>query len=229
MTEVSGHVAWNHGPLRAQGVASWAHTRHESKRAIAFSEGTGATAVVEALSAQEDFDSSRFLVAAEVGARFDVGPVQIEPIAAFDWIRMEVDGLTESGAGVYDARIASRDDDVFTTRTGVRLGAVYEYRRYLHRYLEWATGVWRPSLDLRWRQTISGNERDVRASLVQAPNSVAPFSVQAKEDAGGFELGAGLTFAPKHANRLEIQIGYDLYRASHTLDHDLTARIRIGF
>lgn len=229
MAEISGHAAWTHGPLRVQGVASWAHTRHESKRAIAFSEGTGATAVVQALSAEEDFDSSRFLLAAEVGARFDVGPIQIEPIAAFDWIRMEIDGLTESGAGVYDARIASRDDDVFTTRIGVRLGTVYEYRRYLHRYLEWATGVWRPTLDLRWRQTVSGNERDVRASLVQAPNTVAPFSVQAKEDAGGFELGAGLTFAPKYANRLQIQIGYDLYRASHTLDHDLTARLRIGF
>lgn len=229
MAEISGHAAWSHGPLRVQGVASWAHTRHESQRAIVFSEGTGANAIARSLTATEDFDSSRFLLAAEVGARFDVGPIQIEPIAAIDWIRMEVDGLTESGAGVYDARIGSRDDDVFTTRAGLRLGTVYEYRRYLHSALEWATGVWRPTLDLRWRQTITGNERDVSASLVQAPTTVAPFTVGAKEDAGGFEVGAGLSFAPKYANRLQLQLRYDLYRASHTLDHDLTARLRIGF
>ena len=118
---------------------------------------------------------------------------------------------------------------MLTTRTGLRLGTVYEYRRYVHRYLEWATGVWRPTLDLRWRQTHSGNQRDVRASLVGAPSGVAPFTVEAKEDAGGFEIGTGVTFSPKYVNRLQFQLRYDVYRASHTLDHDLSARIRIGF
>ncbi|MCR9094958.1 MAG: autotransporter outer membrane beta-barrel domain-containing protein [bacterium] len=229
LAEVSGYAGWSHGPLRVQTVATWAHTRHDSTRSITYSEGTGTGSVSQALNAEDEFDSSRLLLAAEVGLLFDVGPITVEPIAAVDWARVETDGLTESGAAPFNARIRSRDDDVLTTRTGLRLGTAYEYRRYLHRYLEWATGVWRPTLDLRWRQTHSGNQRDVRASLVGGPSGVAPFTVEAKEDAGGFEIGTGVSFSPKYVNRLQFQLRYDVYRASHTVDHDLSARIRIGF
>lgn len=229
LAEVSGQAAWSHGPLRIQGVASWAHTRHDSTRSVRFDEGTEAGRVFRAVNAEEDFDSRRLILAGEVGARFDVGPLFVEPIAAVDWIQMETDGFSESGAGVYDERLESRDDDVLTVRGGLRLGTAYEHRSYLHKYLEWATGVWRPTLDLGWRQTLSGNEREVTASLDQGPGTVAPFTVDAKEDAGGFEVGLGVAFAPKYANRLQFQLRYDVYRASHTLDQDLVARIRFGF
>ena len=82
---------------------------------------------------------------------------------------------------------------------------------------------------LRWRQTITGNEREVTASLVDAPATIPGFTVDAKEDAGGFEIGAGVVFVPKNANRLQLELNYDVYRGAHTVDHDLVGRIRIGF
>ncbi|GEM_PF-3550744 len=229
LAEISGHASWSHGPLRVQGVASWAHTRHESNRSIFYSEGTGGTAVGQALNAERDFNSSRLLLAGEVGLLFDVGPITIEPIAAVDWMRMETGGFSEDGGGIYRTSISNREDDVLTTRTGLRLGTVYEYRRYVHRYLEWATGVWRPTVDLRWRQTISGAKRDVTASLVDAPAAAPGFTVEAEENDGGFEIGAGISFVPKYANRLQLQLRYDAYRSDNTVDHNLVGKIRIGF
>ncbi|MGB0620244.1 MAG: autotransporter domain-containing protein [Myxococcota bacterium] len=229
LLEVSGYAGWSHGPLRIQTVATWAHTRHDSSRSISYVEGTGPGAVFQNVNAEEEFDSQRLLLAAEIGLLFHAGPVTIEPIAAVDWATIETDGFAETKGGPWTARIERRDDDLLTTRAGLRLGSVFEYRRYLHRYLEWATGVWRPTLDFRWRQTHSGNERELRASLVGGPDDVAPFQVTAKEDEGGFELGLGVSFAPKYLNRVQAQFRYDVYHASHTIDHDLTLRFRVGF
>ena len=229
LAEISGHASWSRGPLRVQGVASWAHTRHESNRSIFYNEGTGGTAVGQALNSERDFNSSRLLLAGEVGLLFDVGPVSIEPMVAIDWMRMETGGFSEDGGGIYRTSVSSREDDVLTTRTGLRLGTAYEYRRYVHRYLEWATGVWRPTVDLRWRQTISGAERDVTASLVDATAAAPGFTVEAEEDDGGFEIGVGIAFVPKYANRLQLQLRYDAYRSDNTVDHDLVGKIRIGF
>lgn len=223
---LAGRAAWARGPLRIQSVFSWAHTRHESSRAIFYSEGSRAS---RAEVGEDSFDSQRFLVAGEVGFEFELGPVSVEPIAAIDWIRVETDGITEDGAGSLDTAIESRDDDLLTSRVGVRFGTVYEERRYLHRYLEWTTGVWRPSVDLRWRQTWSGNDRDVTARLADGPTTVAPFTVGAREDAGGLEVGVGVSFVPKYADRLQFDLRYDAYRAAHTVDHDLFAQVRIGF
>ena len=55
------------------------------------------------------------------------------------------------------------------------------------------------------------------------------FTVEAEEDEGGFEIGAGIAFVPKYANRVQLQLRYDAYRSDNTVDHDLVGKIRIGF
>lgn len=225
IAEISAHASWSPGPLRIQSVLTWAHGRHDASRRIAWSEGSS----TQFLIAEDNFNSQRLMIAAEAGILLQAGPIGVEPLVGLDWARIETDAIDEAGASPLGSRVASRDDDVFTTTTGVRLSTVYEYRIYLHRWLEWATGVWRPTVDLRWRQTWSGYDRSLSAAFTEAPSAVAPFSIEAREDRGGFEAGLALTFEPKYANRVHFDLRYDAYRASHTLEHDLVAKVRVGF
>ena len=55
------------------------------------------------------------------------------------------------------------------------------------------------------------------------------FEVEGEEDSGGFEVGAGVSFIPKNANRLQFDLRYDVFRSENTLEHDLVAKVRFGF
>jgi hypothetical protein len=158
-----------------------------------------------------------------------VGPIGIEPLAGLDYVWITQDEIREGGGGVWGLVVDERDDSVLSLTAGVRLGTVYHHTAYLMDSLLWMDGVWRPTIDLRWRQILVGAEREIEARLAGAPDTVASFSVDGDEDEGGFEVGAGLSFVPKNANRLQFDLRYDFFRGPETLEHDLVAKVRIGF
>lgn len=225
LTDVSGHVAWTPGPLRIQAVLSWGHGFHKDRRRIRFSE----TATPIDIRGNEEHDSDRITLAGEVGWAFAVGPIRIEPIAGVDWAWVYQRPIREDGAGGFGIAIDRRDDRIGSVSGGVRLATVYQHDRYLIRQLEWMDGIWRPSIDVRWRQLVEGNEREIEARLIGAPSTVSAFTIEGKEDAGGVELAAGVSFTPKNANRLQFDLRYEAYLASHTLEQNLVARVQLGF
>lgn len=224
LVDVVAQAAWAPGPLRLQGAFGYGHGFHDASRRGRFD----ATGTDLAFTGEDRFESRRVTLAAQAGYRFDVGPFGVEPTVGADWVWIDQDESEEDG-GPFSAIVASRDDQVVSATAGVTLSSVYHHTKYLHTNLEWIDGVWRPSVALRWRQYLTGFERSVEARLVGAPDTVGGFEIDADEDAGGFEVEAGLSFVPKHANRFQIDLRYDLYRAAHTLEHDLVAKLRIGF
>ena len=225
LADISGHAAWSLGPLRLQGVATWGYGSHDSRRSIYFDES--ATAVN--LRAEDDYNSQHAALSGQAGVLIDLGPIDLEPLVGVDYTWISQDAIRETGAGLYGERVEHRDDDIVSVVGGLRLSTVYHHTRYLNDNLLWMDGIWRPMIDLRWRETLSGNERSLTARLEGAPDTVGSFSVDADEDDGGFEIGAGVSFVPENANRLQFDLRYDAYRASHTVEHDLVAKVRIGF
>ena len=139
------------------------------------------------------------------------------------------DEIKESGAGGFGLDVDNRNDQVGSVRAGVRLSSVYEHKAYLGPWLEWMTGIWRPSFDLAWREYVEGNERDVDARLQGGPDTVGGFTIQGKEDAGGAEIGVGFRMVPKYANRMRFDLRYQTYVAEHTLEQDLLAQVGFSF
>ena len=217
--------AWTWNSLRLQATAGYGHGFHEATRRIAFS-ADGVTPLEQ--TGEDDFESRRVTAGAQAGYLVSVGPVDVEPTLGVDWVFLDQDEVEEAG-GFATATLAERDDHIVTGTAGLRLSTLYHHTRYLHQNLEWIDGVWRPTVAVRWRQYLTGYDRSIDARLAGAPDTVGGFRVEAEEDDGGFEVEAALSFVPKHANRLQFDLRYDLYRAAHTLDHDLTARVRIGF
>ena len=224
LTELTGAAAYSTGPLRIQGLVSWAHGFHEDRREVRIE-----TAAPIVGTAREEHDSDRVTLAAEAGYQFATGPFKVEPLLGLDWSWVFQRPISESGVGGFGLIVESRDDSVGSVNAGLRISSIYHHTRYLADQLEWLDGTWRPEFDLRWRETVSGHERDLSARLRGAPASVADFEIQAKEDRGGFEVGAGLGFVPENANRFKLDLHYDAYIASHTLEHDLTFQLQFGF
>jgi outer membrane autotransporter protein len=225
LVDLSAHAAWSWGPLRLQSVATWGYGSHDSSRDIRFDE----SATPVNVRGEDDHDSQHVSVSGQAGFLINTGAIDIEPLVGIDYTWIDQDEISESNAGIYGAQIDERDDDILSVVAGIRLSTIYHHTKYLHPKLEWMDGVWRPTIDLRWRETLTGDDRSVTARLQGAPTSVASFTIDGKEDKGGFEIGTGVTFVPEHANRLQFDLRYDAYRASHTVEHDLVAKVRIGF
>lgn len=227
LAEVTGAAALNLGDLRVQGAATYGHGFHQDRRQIKFDGATPTSGVN--VRGVDDHDSDRTLLATEIGYRVPAGPVGVEPIVGFDWAWMSQDGIHESDAGGYGLDVASRDDEIGSVRAGVRLSTVYDHKAYLGPWLEWMTGVWRPTFDVAWRQYVEGNERDVAARLQGGADTAGGFQIQGKEDPGGAEIGFGLRLIPSEANRLRLDLRYQAYVAEHTLENDLVAQATIAF
>ena len=227
-TDISAHVAWSPGPLRIQAVGSWGHGFHEDERQIQTSIGGGVIPVNT--NSETDHDSDRFTLAVEAGYLFSAGPITIEPLVGIDWawINQRTIDEDEAPAGLA-LTVPGREDQIGSISAGMRLATTYRHDAYLAQRLEWLDGIWRPMVDVRWRQFLEGDQRDFDARFDGSPDDIANFSVQAEEDSGGLEVGAGLSFIPDVANRLQFDLRYEAYVAANTLQHDLVGRVSLGF
>jgi uncharacterized protein with beta-barrel porin domain len=226
LTDLTGHAAWTQGPLRIQGTVGWGHGFHKDRRRVRFSE-PGLTPIN--LRGAEERDSDRISIAAEIGYVVDAGPVKVEPVGGLDWAWVYQRPIKEADAFGLGVRIESRDDSIGSINAGLRISTRYLHSKYLGQNLLWMDGVWTPTIEVRWRQMLSGYERDIDARLVGAPAGVAHFTIKGKEDSGGAEIAAGISFTPKNANRLQFDLRYESFVASHTVAHNLTAKAQIGF
>jgi hypothetical protein len=224
--EVTGHVAWTRGGLRLQGVAGYGHGFHDSKRSVVYTDVPTSSFP---FTGEDDFQSRRVTLAAHAGYLFPIGPIDLEPTLAADWVWIDQDEIDEGAQQLFANDVSSRDDVVISATAGLQVSTLYHHTRYLHTNLEWIDGVWRPSVALRWRQYLAGYDRSIDARLMGAPDTVGDYRVEAKEDQGGLEIEAGISFVPEHANRLQFDLRYEAYRASHTVDHNLVAKVRFGF
>jgi len=225
LADLTGLASWSRGNLRLQGAASYGFGSHNDRRSFSFTDTTNSISG----NAKEDHISHHIGLAAQAGYVFDLGVIDIEPLAGLDYAWITQDEISESDAGVWGLTVDDRDDSVLSGTVGVRLSTVYQHSSYLSESLLWMDGVWRPTVDLRWRQYLVGYERELSARLAGAPDTADSFEVEGEEDSGGFEVGVGISFTPKNANRLQLDLRYDVFRSENTLEHDLVAKIRFGF
>lgn len=225
LADLTGLASWSHGNLRLQGAASYGFGSHNDRRSFSFTDTTNSISG----NAKDDHISHHIGLAAQAGYVFDLGVIDIEPLLALDYVWITQDEISESDAGVWGLTLDERDDSVLSGTVGIRLSTVYQHSSYLSDGLLWMDGVWRPTIDFRWRQYLVGYERELSARFAGASDTVSNFKVEGEEDSGGFEVGAGVSFIPKNANRLQFDLRYDVFRSENTLEHDLVAKVRFGF
>ena len=161
---------------------------------------------------------------------FERGAWTLAPMASIDYTALLQDAFSETGARPVSLRVESRTDHVVTLRAGLELSGTLRKSGYWTELLEHADGVWRPVLSVRWRQVASGAERDVSARFVDdSAAAVGLLTVTGDAPGMGFEVGAGIDWTPKVADRLTFGMRYDLFAWSGVARHDLVGRVRLSF
>lgn len=187
---------------------------------------TGRTMWALQRAARGRYQSDRITAVAEVGHALRFGLLEVEPIGSLDYTHLIENGVTEQGAGSASLVIPGRSHDVLSTTTGVRLAATLFKYAYLGSSLEWADGVWRPEVDVRWREFWTGARRSVDARLVGAPAGTGRFAVDAADAERGVEIAARLSFQPLRS-RVTIGVGYEAFLGDGTTAHRFDAKLRV--
>ncbi len=216
------YAGYTRGRTRVQGVATYGygwHTRFRQLRLPGFSR-----------TAEAAWGSHR--LGTRVQGEYAVGlrGFDLVPMASVDYSLMRQDAFAETGARPVSLLVEERTDHVVTLRAGFELTRPLHKSGYWTDLLEHGDGVWRPTVSVRWRQVVSGYDRPLTARFVGDPADAAgTFTVDGDAPEMGFEIGGGLDWTPRRADRLTFGVRYDVFVWEDVTSHDLSARVRLGF
>jgi len=209
--------AWNN--LRLQGVVSYGHSWQTRTRNFAIGDFTNRT--------EAHYAIDRLEMRAEAEYGIESGAFRISPAVSLDYTALLQSEIKESGGGGAALVLPSRTDSVGTVRVGFDLTTALHKKGYWTDLLENVDGVWRPTLSLRWRQPLGGEQAHIEALFLESPAD--RFSIETEIFQEGFEIGAGLDWTPLVADRLTFTLRYDGFLWEDTTVNAVTGRIRLAF
>ena len=206
--------------LRIQGLIGYGYGWHSQTRNLSLA---GAPA-----SARSSWNSNRLSARIEGEYLFDLYGWDLGPIASLDYTALYQGEVTESGAGLLNLVVESRDTPLATVRAGFALARSVRKSGYWTDFLEQADGVWRPSLSVEWRQLLVDYNRPISARFASAPGS-GNMTIRGDAPRMGFEIRTGIDWTPRQADRLTFGLHYDVFAWTDVVVQDLVASVRIGF
>lgn len=218
--DFGGAVAWQQDGAHVRGVFEYGHGWHDTRRQVDYPGFYQLNT--------SDHDSDRITLAVEGGYEFRFGAIDVEPIASLEYSWLREDSTSESKKNVTALSIGSRENVLVTGDAGVRVGATIVKYGYFGDLLEWADGVWRPEVTVRWRQVFNDYDRASSARLRAAPAGTPRFRSKSEDAQYGGEFGAGVSFQP-HGTRNTVHLGYDAFVGDRTQVHTLMGTVRIPF
>jgi outer membrane autotransporter protein len=133
-----------------------------------------------------DHDGDVF--AASLGSGYPISreDTVLEPFGRLQYIRLDEDAFTETGAGSVNQRISSRDTESLTSEIGMRVTRVYKK----------AAGRLTTDASVAWLHDFDIDDRTITTSYTGAPAS--SFSIPGQNvERNGVTLGLGVGFETK--------------------------------
>jgi outer membrane autotransporter protein len=214
-------VGWQHEGTHVRGIVEYGHGWHHSRRKV---ENMAQWSELNV----SDYDSDRVTLLVEGGHEFRFGAIDLEPLVSVEYTYLYEDSTSESKNNVSALSIGSRSNTLIATEAGVRVGTMLIKHADMGALMNWADGVWRPEVTMRWRQILSDYDRASSAELRAAPSSTPKFRTKSEDAQYGGELGVAVNFQP-HESRSTIQVGYETFIGDRTTTHTVMGTFRIPF
>jgi uncharacterized protein with beta-barrel porin domain len=205
--------------IRARAAFGYGHGDHEQRRTIRFG-GLVRTA-------ESEFSSHRILALFEAGYVLAAAGFELEPLASLETTYVLEEAVEESGAGSLELEMGERANVLFSTA----FGTLMRYRWLVNPYSDnprLLQGIWTPEVEVRWRGTFTGADREIDARLAGAPDGVGDFTAQAQDSEQGVDLGARLIFQPGGTSG-SVTLGYDGFFGDNGTDHRIAGRVHMIF
>jgi len=146
-------------------------------------------------TATSDHDGSIFSGYLEGGYNFSFGRWMLGPFAALNYLYLDEDGFTESGAGSLNLSVDDRQTDALLSQLGAVVAGRLTYENF----------ELMPELRLAWKYDFDIDDQVITSSFAGAPG--AKFSIDSQDvERNGLLFEAGATLF--HKNGLSIPIKY---------------------
>ena len=146
---------------------------------------------------------------------FELGGVEVQPLASFTYTHVQQDEIDESGADSLDLQGEAETLDSLVSGVGTRIHGVFQIDRdfWFH-----------PEFQARWLHEFGDRDRQISARIGGIPGAV--YTVQGTQvpaDYGVF----GVSWTVVAAGRIHASIGYDVVVSSALVQHAATLGIKV--
>jgi len=167
-------------------------------------------------TAHSDHDGNAFAASLEGGYNFDLGKLLVQPIAALQYINLEEDGFTETGAGSVNLIIDDRSTESLTSDLGLRFAKVFPTD----------FGSLIPELRVTWKHDFEIDDQVITAAFKGAPN--VTFDVPGQDmDSEAATVSVGMTLIQK--NGFSTNLKYDAELRDGYSSNGLFGELRYAF
>ncbi|HKJ24746.1 MAG TPA: autotransporter domain-containing protein [Myxococcota bacterium] len=218
--EIGGAVAARLGAGRLSATLGYGRGDHEQNRRLDF--GAFGTDTI-----QGNFNSNRIQSMIEAAWLFELGDLQLEPLARMDVTWVQEDAFSESDLGGYELEVDERSEVLFGTQFGGRLRYRHHQSAYADDVIPYTQGTWTPEISASWRSLWSGADRETTARFAGAGDA-GDLKVESEDSQQGVDVGAKLTFQP-HGSGGSFSIGYDGFFGDKSTDHRFGAALEVYF
>jgi uncharacterized protein with beta-barrel porin domain len=206
LAEAGVALKYNPGPLLLAGTASYGHGWDDTRRPIAITGTAKGSSETDVLSA-----------AMRLAYIFGSPELYLKPVLDASATRFKRGGFTETGGGAANLQVSDSTNTVYRAAPSLEVGAT------LRPQTGWLA---RPFLrgGAAWSD---GGDFAVKASFVDAPAGVAPFSITAGADKVTGIFGAGIDVVTR--NNTALHLSYDLELGKQTTIHSFGLKGSVAF
>ncbi len=196
-TLYAGYIDPEH-PYYLNGSFSFAYNKYEGKRHIAVGTITR--------TADADYDGQQYSVLLDGGYTFKAKPVNITPVASLQYMRLHLEGYTETGAGALDLNMNSQNYDMLQSGLGVKFDRAFET----------GSGTVIPEVHVRWLHDFIGDRQETTSTFAGGGGSFATQGFEPAQNA--LNVGAKLALITRGSWSIETNYDFEYKEdfAAHT-------------
>ncbi|HLS69951.1 MAG TPA: autotransporter outer membrane beta-barrel domain-containing protein, partial [Kiloniellales bacterium] len=205
---LSTYGMWRSGAWSLRGGAGFAWHDFESERTISLPSGNR--------RAEADYDGWSAQVFGEVGHRFDLEDLVVEPFAGLAFHHSRTESYRESGAGDANLEVGKDRHSALYSTIGVQVSETFELDDGLRL---------RPFATLGWEHRLTGSSGDADLAFAAGGSRFTVSGPKRSKDAAlvgvGLDIGLG--------SGVEAFGAYDGYLSRRQHDHTARAGLRVRF
>jgi len=168
-------------------------------------------------TARSDYDADQTIIQGIWGRRFDIGNgVHINPFIGLNYVNLDIDAYTETGAGAANLVVAKADHETLESSVGLSL-------RKEMKTDQGTTII--PEIHASWRHECLDDEQTNTSTFTGAGTSFATRGF----DPANNSANIGVAFSAYLKNNIDIQVRYDYESKSDYDGHSGIATIRYNF
>ncbi|MFA5335578.1 MAG: autotransporter domain-containing protein [Candidatus Omnitrophota bacterium] len=194
-------------PYYVNGSFSFAYNKYDSSRHIA-------VGAIER-TADSDYDGQQYSVMFDGGYTLKSGKFGITPIASLQYMRLHIEGYTETNAGALNLSVKGENYDMLQSGLGMKLERPFETK----------TGTVIPEVHAKWLHDFIGDRQETTSTFSGGGGSFATRGFDPARNA--MDVGAKLTLLSE--NNWSLETNYDFEYKEDFTSHTGWADIRYRF